>query len=57
MSEKVIKLKTSDLPLLVELEAPNGYIDYLEMKLTKGRIGAYLNRVSKPLRKFISRSK
>ena len=37
MSENVWKLKTSDLPLLVELSADNGDIDYLEMKLSKSR--------------------
>lgn len=61
MNSKIWKLKTSDLPLIVELSAANGDVDYLEMKLSKhpakGAIGAFLNRVSGPLQALISRNK
>lgn len=61
MSNKIWKLKTTDLPLIVELSAANGDVDYLEMKLSKkpatGSIGAYLNRISGPLRALIGKIK
>lgn len=60
MSNKILNLKTSDLPLIVKLSAANGDADYLEMKLSKnpatGKIGAYFNRISGPLREFIEKS-
>jgi hypothetical protein len=54
MYSKTLKLKTSEFPVLVLVECSNGYIDYLEMKLPKSGIGAFLNRISKPLRHLIA---
>lgn len=52
-----LNLKTSQLPALVVLEGPNGAFDYLEMLPTKGRLGAFLNRISKPLRSLLNKDK
>lgn len=57
MPEKILKLKTSELPVLLELEATNGQINYLEIMPSKSGFGAFINRVSNPLRHYISRGK
>lgn len=57
MSEKVLRMKTTELPILFELEATNGNIDYFEIRPSKSGIGAFINRVSKPIRKLISRNR
>ena len=55
-SNDPIKVRMSELPKLLELIGPNGETEHFEMMPTKGRIGVFLNKVSKPLRKFIGRS-
>jgi hypothetical protein len=57
MTEKVLRMKSTELPVLLELEATNGHIDYLEIRPSKNGIGAFINRVSKPIRKLIARNR
>lgn len=52
--EKRLKVKMSELPLLLEVEVPNGEEIY-EIKPSRNRLGVFLNKVSLPLRNFISR--
>ena len=47
-------LRTSELPKILELVGPNGETEHFEMLPTKGRIGVFLNKVSKPLLKLIN---
>jgi hypothetical protein len=56
-SDEPIRLKMSDLPKLLEVIGPNGETEPFEILPTKGRVGAFLNKVSKPLRKIINRRK
>lgn len=53
-SDEPLRLNTNELPRLLELVGPNGETIPYELMPTKGRIGMFLNKVSKPLRKFIS---
>ena len=55
-SDEPLRLKTSELPKVLELVGPNGETIPYELIPTKGRIGVFLNKVSKPLCKFIGRT-
>ena len=54
-AEKRLRVKMSELPLLLEVEGPNGEQVPYELKPAKDRIGAFLNKVSQPLRRALSR--
>ncbi len=56
-SDELIRIRSSELPKILELVGPNGETEHFEMLPTKGRIGVFLNKVSKPLRKLINRNK
>lgn len=56
-NDEPIRLKMSELPKLLELIGPNGETVPFELLPTKGRIGVFLNKVSKPIRKLISRNR
>jgi hypothetical protein len=49
-----LRVKMCELPLILEVEIPNGEEIY-EIKPTRNRLGVFLNKVSLPLRKFITR--
>ena len=55
-SDDPIRVRMSELPKLLELIGPNGETVPFELMPTKGRIGVFLNKVSKPLRKFIGKN-
>ena len=54
--EKRLKVKMSELPVLLEVEGPNGEQIPYELKPARERIGVFLNKVSMPIRKLISRT-
>jgi hypothetical protein len=56
-SDNPIRLKMSELPKILEVIGPNGETEPFEILPTKGRVGAFLNKVSKPLRKIINKSR
>ena len=51
-----LQIKSCELPMILELIGPNGETVHFEILLTKGRIGVFLNKVSKKFRKYISKS-
>lgn len=55
-SNDPIRIRMNELPKLLELIGPNGESVPFELMPTKGRVGVFLNKVSKPLRKLIGRS-
>lgn len=57
MTEKVLRMKSTELPVILELESTTGHIDYLEIRPSKNGIGAFINRLSKPISKLIYRNR
>jgi len=55
-SNDPIRVRMTELPRILELIGPNGETVPFELMPTKGRVGVFLNKVSKPLRKFIARN-
>lgn len=54
-SDDIIRIRMIDLPKVLEVVGPNGETVPFEILPTNGRIGVYLNRVSKAIRKLTNR--
>lgn len=52
----IMQIKWCELPMLLELIGPNGETLHFEILLTKGRLGVFLNKVSKTLCRYISKN-
>lgn len=56
-SDEPLRLQMQDLPKVLELIGPNGETVPYELMPTRGRIGVFLNKVSKPLRRLIGKNR
>ena len=56
--DEALRLKTSELPKILELVGPDGQTKVFELLLSKkDGFGVFINKVSTPLRKYFGRSK
>ena len=56
-SNNTIKIRTCDLPMMLEVEGPNGAIKLLELLPSKDGFGVFINKTSKAILKYFGKNK